>query len=96
MKKPDVVAAAEPPLECVVGQRIKRYLRQLAPHQNEREGPQLLREALAEIEGALTVVEAARCIRHWHDSDNDGMVVSGEHVRALWQALHDLDEVPNV
>lgn len=54
-----------------------------------------MRSAKAEIERMQAVVEAARCIRHWHDSDNDGMVVSGEHVRALWQALHDLDEVPN-
>lgn len=51
MNKPDVIAAAEPPLECVVGQRIERYLRQLAPHQKEREGPQLLRDALAALDG---------------------------------------------
>lgn len=51
--------------------------------------------ANTEIERLQRVVEAARCIRHWHDSDNDGMVVSGEHVRVLWQALHDLDSVPN-
>lgn len=57
----DHKAAAEPPLDCRVGQRIKRYLRQLAPHQNEREGPQLMREALAEIER----------LRDWirHDSE---------------------------
>lgn len=41
------------------------------------------------------VVDAARCIRHWHDRENGGMVVSGEHVMALWQALHDLDEASN-
>ena len=56
---------------------------------------QRLEAAEAEIERLRAVVEAARCIRHWHDVDNDGMVVSGEHVRALWQALHDLDAVPN-
>lgn len=54
------------------------------------------KDYLEEIERLRTVVEAARCIRHWHDSGNDGMVVSGEHVRALWQALHDLDKVPNM
>jgi hypothetical protein len=35
----------------------------------------------------IAVAEAAQCIRHWHDTDNDGMVVSGEHVRLLWVAL---------
>jgi hypothetical protein len=29
--------------------KIERYLRQLAPHQKDREGPMLLREALAVI-----------------------------------------------
>jgi len=48
-----------------------------------------------EIERLRKVADAARCIRHWHDRENGGMVVSGEHVRALWQALHDLDERPN-
>ena len=42
------------------------------------------------------VVEAARCIRHWHDTGTDGMVVSRSHVFALWEALHNLDEPPNV
>ena len=50
------------------------------------------RAANSEIERLQKVVEAARCICHWHDSANGGMVVSGEHVRALWQALHDLSK----
>ncbi len=31
---------------------------------------------------------AAECIRHWHDSgrNDEGMVVSSEHVRLLWEA----------
>ena len=33
------------------------------------------------------VADAADCIRHWHDSANDGMVVSAEHVHKLWGAL---------
>ena len=45
-----------------------------------------------EIEAMRAVVDAARCIRHWLYSSNGGMVVSGEHVRALWQALADYDE----
>lgn len=49
----DHKAAAEPPLDCRVGQRIKRYLRQLEPHQNEREEPKLLRDADDEIERNL-------------------------------------------
>jgi len=36
---------------------------------------------------AAAVVTAARCIRHWHDSGKDGMVVSADHVRALWDVL---------
>jgi hypothetical protein len=46
-----------------------------------------------EIEAMRAVIDAARCIRHWHDSSNNGMVVSGEHVRALWQSLSDYDEI---
>lgn len=37
------------------------------------------------------VIEAAKCIRHWHDREPDGMVVSAEHVLKLWAALHDLE-----
>jgi crotonobetainyl-CoA:carnitine CoA-transferase CaiB-like acyl-CoA transferase len=37
-----------------------------------------------------SVAKAAECIRHWHDTANGGMIVSGEHVRALWLALTDL------
>ena len=40
------------------------------------------------------VINAARCIRHWHDREPDGMVVSKSHVFALWQALTELDR-PN-
>ena len=36
---------------------------------------------------AARVIVAARCIRHWHDSGIDGMVVSAEHVRRLWEVL---------
>lgn len=40
-----------------------------------------LREALEDH------VRAAECIRHWHDTLGDeGMVVSAEHVRLLWEA----------
>ncbi|MBA1445851.1 MAG: hypothetical protein M3H12_18680 [Chromatiales bacterium] len=38
---------------------------------------------------AAKVVDASRCIRHWHDSGDDGMVVSTEHVQLLWDALPD-------
>ena len=40
------------------------------------------------------VVDAARCIRHWHDAmrDNSGMIVSAECVRKLWKALDEYDE----
>ena len=44
---------------------------------------------------AKKVIEAARCIRHWHDAmrDESGMVVSSAHVRALWLALENYDAI---
>ena len=33
---------------------------------------------------------AASCIHHWHDSSEDGMVVSAEHVRNLWTVLAEI------
>lgn len=47
---------------------------------------------ITESPTALAVIEAARCIRHWHDSGNDGMVVSKSHAFALWDALRAYDE----
>ena len=45
------------------------------------------------------VLEAARCIHHWHDScvnketgEAEGMVVSASHVRLLWEAIAKYDE----
>jgi hypothetical protein len=40
-----------------------------------------------QISDLIAVAEAAQCIRHWHDLEPDGMVVSAEHVRLLWVAL---------
>jgi hypothetical protein len=45
----------------------------------------------AELQKMEAVIEAAKCIRHWHDREPDGMIVSAEHVRKLWAALHDLE-----
>ena len=45
----------------------------------------------AELAACSAVIEAARCIRHWHDAPNEGMVVSGSHVRELWKALNNYD-----
>lgn len=39
------------------------------------------------------VIDAARCVRHWHDREPDGMVVSKSHVFALWEALNELDRL---
>lgn len=36
---------------------------------------------------AAAVVAAARCIRHWHDSGDDGMVASADHIHQLWDTL---------
>jgi len=33
------------------------------------------------------VFDKATCIQHWHDAENDGMVVSSKHVRELWEVL---------
>ena len=33
---------------------------------------------------------AASCVQHWHDTANDGMIVSGEHVRGLWAVLAEI------
>lgn len=38
----------------------------------------------------IAVAEAAQCIRHWHDQEPDGVVVSREHVFLLWAALEPL------
>jgi ribA/ribD-fused uncharacterized protein len=48
----------------------------------------------AELNRMEAVIEAARCIRHWHDREPDGMVVSAQHVRILWAALRNLDNTP--
>ena len=45
------------------------------------------------LHSALAVIAAARCIMHWHDRENGGMVVSAEHVYKLWDALHKFDDV---
>jgi hypothetical protein len=54
-----------------------------------------------ETAGLLAVLEAARCIRHWHDTmwnaetqQTEGMVVSAEHVRLLWAAIEAYDALP--
>jgi hypothetical protein len=44
-----------------------------------------------ELQKMEAVIDAAKCIRHWHDREPDGMIVSAEHVRKLWAALHDLE-----
>ena len=49
-----------------------------------------LQTKLAESEArVLRLEEAANCINHWHDSGPDGMVVSSDHVRNLWQVLNE-------
>ena len=60
---------------------------------------EVMRTRIAELERQIAearkVVEAARCIKHWHDAmrDNSGMVVSADHVRDLWVALADYDAI---
>ena len=51
----------------------------------------LCHEAAAEIERLRRIEEAAQRIKHWHDhvfpDGSEGMVVSADAVRALWDAL---------
>lgn len=39
------------------------------------------------------LISAASCIHHWHDTNDGGMIVSGEKVRALWDVLAAMREV---
>lgn len=54
---------------------------------------ELARSQAELLRSVREVIEASRCIRHWHDSgrDNEGMVVSSKHVRLLWTALENYD-----
>lgn len=45
---------------------------------------------IKELQGqVLALREAASKIRHWHDTGSDGMIVSADSVRELWEALTD-------
>lgn len=35
--------------------------------------------------------DAARCIRHWHDTEPDGMIVSRKRVFLLWGSLKEFE-----
>jgi hypothetical protein len=48
--------------------------------------------ASKEIDAMKAVVKAARKINHYHYASYDGMIVSADCVRDLWQALEDYDE----
>lgn len=57
--------------------------------------------ARAALAPMRAVVDAARCIRHWHNTnynpktgETEGMVVSAQHVRELWSALAVLPPTP--
>lgn len=51
-----------------------------------------IKEAHALMKAMEAVVDAAKCIRHWHDAGTDGMIVSRWHVWKLWEALAALRE----
>lgn len=40
-------------------------------------------------EDFLELLKAAERIKHWHDTHNNGMIVSAESVRDLWAATED-------
>lgn len=68
----------------------------LAERDEAREQLQAMREAIKEAHALMkameAVVDAAKCIRHWHDAGTDGMIVSRWHVFKLWEALAALRE----
>ena len=89
----DHKAAAEPPLDCRVGQRIKRYLRQLEPHQKEREEPKLLRDADDEIERLRKIlIDSRRAVDQARDHFLAGTEEDGWTLCALRLALDRIDE----
>lgn len=49
-----------------------------------------------ELQALRKVLEAARCIRHWHCSGDAGMVVSKPHVFALWDVIEEHDAIMGV
>ncbi len=55
--------------------------------------PQIGGSAAKMLYDAAEVVATARCIRHWLDSGDDGMVVSVAHVMAFWDSLPDEGDV---
>lgn len=66
---------------------------------------QAKRAAEESIRRQMALLEASRCIQHWHDTSynpetgkTDGMIVSAAAVRNLWEAQSALDEEvwPNV
>jgi len=71
--------------------RLGDAVRYIGPCHTPAEVAALVAAARREGEAAAPVIEAARCIKHWHDREPDGMVVSAEHVRALWYALDQYD-----
>ncbi len=74
----------------------EKYERQLGKEQvRANTAENRLARAEAALAEAKLVIDAARGIRHWHDTANGGMIVSGEHVMALWDAVEKYDdEIP--
>jgi len=80
--KKDVV---QPPLVCLsdrVGSLVHGF--------DAPEHKASVRQMFREVKGMEKVIDAAKCIRHWHDSGDDA-----EHVFKLWEALHDLEVLQN-
>lgn len=50
-----------------------------------------IRELEAKLAAAEAVISASRCIKHWHDTNDGGIIVSGQHVVQLWDALEKFD-----
>lgn len=91
---------ANPPPLTEEARELVAILGEVALHFDELKADKVargIRKAITFIERtglevtAARVIEAARCIRHWHDTGKDGMVVSAEHVRKLWDALSEFD-----
>jgi len=63
--------------------KIEKYLRQLAPHQNNREGPQLLREAVKEIDSLQAKIDSLMLEYCPDEMTEDQIANWGKHQRAV-------------
>ena len=64
-------------------EQIEMYLRQLAPHQNDRKGPKLLRGAVEEIDRMRKCERQLAAVTVWLEQNQKDVFVRG-----LWDAIN--------